>query len=129
MSNTAHSRYEQPTDRKMLSGSSNWDFDNGAHVVAESKSNLASRTRKLFEVCTLLFAVSPVTAFSDPWFESRRSRSQFTISSTYHTSIRRRITLREALRLAEDIMRRAEEGRIKVAEEEARRQFDLEEIT
>jgi hypothetical protein len=37
--------------------------------------------------------------------------------------------MREALKMADDIMRRAEEGRLKASEEEAKRGFDWENFT
>ena len=47
----------------------------------------------------------------------------------FQTSGRRRISLREALLMADEIMRRAEEGRLKAAEDEANRQLELEDRT
>ncbi len=59
----------------------------------------------------------------------QQQRSLSTMSSTLQTSGRRRITLRQALELADGIMRRAEEGRMRAAEEEVKRGFDLESLT
>jgi len=129
VSSTAHIHYEQPTDRETLSGSANWAFDNGVHTVFDPRTGSTNRTLFQFARVALLLAVTSMTAGPDPWSESRQQRSQLTMSTTFQTSRRRRVTLREALRLADEIMRRAEEGRMRVAEEEASRQFDLEGLT
>lgn len=74
----------------------------------------------------LWLAVSPFTAIADPWFSDRQRRASTTAGIAIEGVRRRRLTLSEALRLADEIMRNAEEGRIRAAESEAIRQFDLE---
>lgn len=130
MSSTADIHYEQAADRDALSGSANWDFDNGTHPTVRPRIIAPRRThsRQRLGFCAMLLVVSSMTAVADPWCETQHHRSQLTMSSTLQTSSRRRIMRREALKLADDIMRRAEEGRMKAAEEEANRQFDLESL-
>ncbi len=129
MASTAHIRYEQPAGREALSGSANWAFDNGTHVVFDLRVGTISRSLAQLTRLAFFMAVSSMSSGRDPWFEIQQQRSDFTMSSTFQTSRRRRITRLEALRLAHEIMQRAEEGRARVAEEEARRQFELEGAT
>lgn len=72
--------------------------------------------------------VSPVTAVPDPWLIEDQRRSSASAANVVDGVRRRPITLREALKLADEIMRKAEEGRIRAAEEEANRLFDLENV-
>jgi hypothetical protein len=124
VTSTANIRYVQPTGREALSGSANWAFDNGVHVSRDSGTG--RMTRALSQCAfAVLFTVSSMTSGPDPWSENRQQRSRHTMSALMQSSRRRRITLREALRLADEIMRRAEEGRTKAAIEEANRQSDL----
>ena len=130
MCSTAHIQYEQVTGRDSLSGLGNWAFDDGTREFGAG-GRFAPVGRGAAQVArlALLLAISSVSSGLDPWFETQQQRSQLTMSSTFQTSSRRRITLRAALRLADEIMRRAEEGRLKAAVEEANRQFDLEDLT
>lgn len=130
MSSTTDIHHERATDRDALSGSANWDFDNGTHPTVRPGIAAPRRTRSCQWLWfpTRLLAVNSMTAVPDPWYETQHQRFQLTMRSTLQTSSRRRILRREALRLADDIMRRAEEGRMKAAEEEAHRQFDLESL-
>lgn len=128
MSSTEHISYEQPLGRESLSGSANWAFDNGTHTPFDPRVGSVGRSLAQFAILAAFLAVSPMTTGPDPWSPAQQQRSQLTISSAFRTSNRRRITMREALRLADEIMRRAEEGRMKAAEEEASRQFDLESL-
>jgi hypothetical protein len=126
---TARISCEQPAVRETLSGSANWAFDNGTRLVFDPRAGTTSRSLYQLARLAFLLAVSSVSSGPDPWAETRQQGSRLTMTSTFQTSGRRRISLREALRLADEIMRRAEEGRTRAAEEEASRQFDPEGLT
>lgn len=129
MSSTARISYEQPTSRATLAGSGNWAFDNGTHAFLDPRVSPANRSLVHLARWAILLAVSSMSSAPDPWFSMQQQRSLSTMSSTLQTSGRRRITLRQALELADSIMRRAEEGRMRAAEEEVKRGFDLESLT
>jgi len=77
----------------------------------------------------LWLMVSPLTAIADPWLTEHHLRASTSAPVLYEGVRRRRITLGQALALADEIMRKAEEGRIRAAEEEVNRLFDLESIS
>ena len=129
MSSTAHIRYEQPTGRETLSGSANWAFDNGTHAIFDPRIGPVSRTLSQLARLTVLLAVSSMSSGPDPWSETQQQRSQLTMSSTFQTSSRRRITLQEARRMALDILHRAEAERAAVAQAEAERGINWEEVS
>lgn len=74
----------------------------------------------------LSFALSPLTSVADPWILERRRQSQPTAYVLIESAGRRRISLREARQLALQLMADIEAARLRAAEEEARRTFDLE---
>lgn len=69
---------------------------------------------------SVVMALSPLTALADPWMIEPRRQTQPTAIVVVHTS-KRRISRAEALRIARDILRRAELERAALAEEEASR--------
>jgi hypothetical protein len=73
----------------------------------------------------LFLAVSPFTCASDPWLADRRNRVSISANPVLLVA-RRRITLREAVLLATKILVQAEQGRLRSAEIEADRTFDME---
>ena len=129
MSSTAHILYERPIGRETLSGSANWSFDNGTHTPFDPRVSAAGRSLGHFARLALLLAVSSMSSAPDPWFLTQQQRSQLTMSSTFQTSSRRRITPLEARRMALEILYRAEAGRAAAAEAEAKRGIDWEEIS
>jgi len=131
VSSTADIHYEQATDRDALSGSANWDFDNGTHPTVRPRIAAPSRTRSCqrLRFCAMLLAVSSMTAVPDPWCETQHQRSQLTMSSTLQTISRRRITPLEARKMALEILYRAEKERADVAQAEAERGVSWEEVS
>lgn len=129
MSSTAHIQYEQVTGRDTLSGSGNWAFDDGTRAFAGPKLAPVGRTVPQLARLALLLAISSVSSGPDPWRETQQHRSQITMTSTFQTSSRRRITPLEARRMALEILHKAEAGRAAVAEAEAKRGIDWEEMS
>jgi len=130
VSSTAPISYEQSIRREALSGSGKWAFDNGTHTLFDPRVSPVRRSpAHLAQFAALLLAMSSMSSAPDPWLSTQQQRSLLTMSGAFPTSSRRRITMREALKMADDIMRRAEEGRMKAAEEEAKRGFDWENLT
>lgn len=69
----------------------------------------------------LIIALSPITAVADPWVSEPRRQTQPTAFVLIHSIGRRRITRAEALRLAQEILERAERERLRSADWEAAR--------
>ncbi len=69
----------------------------------------------------LAIAASPATAISDYWFWERQRRDVSTAAWVLEAVIGRAISRAEALRIARQILERAERERIEIAEWEARR--------
>ena len=128
MSSTADISYEQPIGRETVSGSANWSFDNGTHTPIDPRVGAVSRSLAQFARLAVLLAVSSMTAGPDPWSETRQQRYQLTMSSTFQTSSRCRITPLEARKMAMEILHRAEVGRAAAAEAEAEQGIDWEEV-
>ena len=129
MSSTAHISYEGSLTGEIRAGSAKWAFDDGTHSLFDFRVRPASRRLWHFARFALLLAVSSMSSAQDPWVLMRQQQSLWRTNTTLQTSSRRRITMREALKMADDIMRRAEEGRLKASEEEAKRGFDWENFT
>ena len=130
MCSTAHIQYEQATGRDRLSGSGNWAFDDDSHGIGTGpKFAPVGRTVPQLARLALLLAISSVSSGPDPWSGTQQQRCQLTMSSTFQTSTRRRITPLEARSLALEILHRAEAGRAASAEAEAKRGIDWEEIS
>jgi len=129
VNNTARISYEVPTGQETLARSANWTFDNGTRTIFDPRVRPANRVlSQLARVAAVLLAVSPMTTGPDPWSDARQQRSQLTLSSTFQTSSRRRITPLEARKMAMDILRRAEDGRAEAAEAEAKQGVDWEDL-
>lgn len=75
----------------------------------------------------LAIAASPATAIPDYWFWERRMRDTATVSRIFESVIGRPITRVDALRIARQIIERAEQERIQLAEWEATRGIQWEE--
>lgn len=123
MSDTLTARNVEYEVEEMIPVSGSWNFTPPSvpHAVAFIGQG-ALRNAGV----ALWLAVSPMTAVVDPWLVERQRRASASAAIVVDGVRRRRITLTEALKLADEIMRRAEEGRIRAAEDEANRQFDLE---
>jgi hypothetical protein len=127
---TARIEFEQATDRENLSGSGNWAFDNGTHALATA-APLVGFTQGAPQLArfALLLAISSVSSGFDPWFVSQQQPSPLTTTRTFEISSRRRIGPVEARKMALEILRRAEADRLAVAQAEAAREIDWEEIS
>ncbi len=78
--------------------------------------------RRLRSVGLLLsITLSPLTAITDPWLDDRRRQTQATACVVIESIGHRRISRDEALRIARQILERAERERIEIAEWEANR--------
>lgn len=74
----------------------------------------------------LAIAASPATAVPDYWFFERRRRDAATVAWILEDVVGRPISRMEALRIASQILERAERERIELAEWEARRGIQWE---
>lgn len=110
-------------------------FDNTASGPWSVKSVPEAKTaRKPLDGCLrplgfgLVLALSTMTSVVDPWVAYRKQYSEPTsyilIGSVGHG----RISLREARQLAFWVMAETEAARLRAAEREARRAFDIEDI-
>jgi len=68
---------------------------------------------------SIILAVSPMTAISDPWLQERDQRDAAITISVYRDIIGRPISLSEAKRIARNILVDAERERLQIAENEA----------
>lgn len=68
-----------------------------------------------------VLCLAPSTAMIDPWLVERRQRDAVVTMSIYQEVIGRLITRAEALRIASQILERAEQERLAMAESEAAR--------
>ncbi len=66
-----------------------------------------------------LLSISPITAMEDPWLTDRRHRGNIITVSIYQEMVGRRISRSEALAVARQILKQAEEERLFIAEREA----------
>lgn len=69
----------------------------------------------------LLMAFSPITAIADPWLSDRRRRDSVVTVAVYQEVIGRYVSRSEALRIATEILAKAEAERFAIAEFEASR--------
>ncbi len=130
MCSTARIEFEKATDRDTLSGSGDWAFDNGTHGLAVA-APIAAVTLGASQLArlTLLLAISSVSSGFDPWFDSQQPPSPLTTTRTFEMSGRRRISPVEARNMALEILRRAEAGRAAIAQAEAEREINWEEVS
>ena len=77
----------------------------------------------------LLITVSTLTSSHDPWVENNRDRSQSTTAAMFQPVSGRRISAIQAHQIALRNLQRAEAERRSLAEEEARRGINWEEIS
>jgi hypothetical protein len=75
----------------------------------------------------LTIAASPATAVSDYWFWERRRRGASSVAWLFEGVVGRPISRAEALRIASQILERAERERLELAEWEAKRGIQWEE--
>ncbi|MFZ5812562.1 MAG: hypothetical protein ACOY4F_11005 [Thermodesulfobacteriota bacterium] len=75
---------------------------------------------------TISLVASPVTVMVDPWQEEKRKRDLTVTMSIYKGIFGRVVTRAEALRIAKEILKRAEGERLAFAEEEAARGIQWE---
>lgn len=128
MSSTAPISYEHAADRERLYGSGNWSVDNGTHPVLSSAVPPSRRSLLHWAQVAFLAAASSMTSGPDPWSEPQR-RARITVASMFRTSNRRRITPREARRMALDLLYRAEAERAAAAQAEAERGIAWEDVS
>ena len=69
----------------------------------------------------VFLSFAPSTAVIDPWLMERRLRESAVTMSIYKEVIGRLVTRSEALRIANQILHRAEQERLAIAEHEAAR--------
>lgn len=129
MCSTADFEYGQSSVLDRLTGSGNWTLDE----VASGGRAAPKCVRPGFSLpqlarLALLVAISSVSSGLDPWLQTRQRRSPLTLTSTFQTSTRRRITPSEARRMALEILHRAEAERAAIAFVEARQGIDWEEV-
>ena len=74
----------------------------------------------------LVLALSTMTSVADPWVADRKRYSEPTSYILIGSVGHRRISLQEARRLAFWLMAETEAARLRAAEREARRAFDIE---
>lgn len=130
MSSTALVSCVQSMSREALGGSGKWAFDNGTHTLLDPRAGAVRHSSAHWAKFFALFlGMSSMSSAPDPWLPTPQQGLLLTMSGAFPASSRRRITMREALEMADDIMRRAEEGRMNAAEQEAKRGFDWENLT
>ena len=88
------------------------------------------RLGRIGQIAGLVLALSttPATAIADPWFQGRQRRDTATATWISDSVVGRRVTRAEALRLARQIMERAERERARFAEWEAARGIQWEQV-
>jgi hypothetical protein len=70
----------------------------------------------------------PSTSYAmDPWFEDRRRQTSLSLVSMTGVPVRRKLSLKEARRMALHILHQAEEERLQIADYEAERGMIWEE--
>ncbi len=130
MSSTTRIEFEQATDRDTLSGSGNWAFDNGTHGRATGVPFVPVTLGSApWARLALLLAISSVSSSFDPWFDSQKPPSPLTTTRTFEMTGRRRISPVQARNMALEILRRAEAGRVAIAQAEAEWEISWEEIS
>lgn len=101
------------------------DFWHESHAEQSGKFLDLPHIAKVVGLAFLL-AVSPVTAIIDPWLVERRRRDAVVTMSIYQEVLGRFISRAEALRIAREILDRAERERLVIAEYEAARGIQWE---
>ncbi len=130
MSSTAPIQYEQANDRDALFGSGNWALDDGTRIaVAPAPGVAPQRIASLVRWAFVFAAISSISSCPDPWIESQQQRAQFTMAAAFQPYGRRRISSVEARRLALEILYRAEAERVAIAQAEAERGINWEEVS
>lgn len=119
--------WEQAMDRDRLSGSANWAVEGAVSVTSSTQTTSIPRWLRHASL-TILLAASSVSSFADPWAQTRQQRGRATMTAVFRPCRRRRISAIEARRIALSILYRAEEERLRIAEEEAARGIDWEDI-
>ena len=128
MTDSPEIAYEQPMDREQLSGSANWAIDERVVITVPTRAVTPLYWLQQVAGSALLLAATSVTSFIDPWAQTQQQRGQATMAAVFRPYRRRRISALEARRIALDILYRAEDERARIAEEEATRGIDWEEI-
>jgi hypothetical protein len=113
--------YRIDPETEMPSATGNWSIDRAVVSTITPRVLRTNQFPRLFGIALLATAVSSASAFADPWKNLGQHRSQLTATTAFRAHTRRRLTPAEARDLALDILRRAESGRDKYAELEARR--------
>jgi len=99
-------------------------FTSASWPDAPSESRVIQKPPRSFlwpGVIGLIMAVTSITAVADPWSIEQRRQTQPTSFVLVQSVGRRRITRAEALRLAQEILARAERERLENADWEAAR--------
>jgi hypothetical protein len=124
---TARIQYEQTTGHDFLSSSGNWAFDDDTRGFAPGARYVPTgRATPQLLGLALLLAVPSVSSGQEPRFDVQRHRSPLTMTTTFQTSSRRRISPLEARKMALAILHRAEAERAAAAQAEAERGIDWE---
>ena len=105
-------------DREQMPQSLPTGFSRESHERFRERIFGLSRMAKIAGVA-LSLAASPLTAMPDPWLLERRRRDAAVTVSIYQEVIGRSISRSEALRIARQILERAERERLAIAESEA----------
>lgn len=129
MSSSAPIRYEQAMDRYRLSGSANWKCDEGVALNPTAKVG-APPWRFQHFAGLALFVASSLSSCVDPWVHVQQQCAQVTtMVAAFRPYRRRRISALEARAMALGILHRAEEGRERLAQKEAERGINWEEMS
>ena len=129
MTSTSCIGFAQGADADYRSQSGNWAFDEGLRTSTVPGLTAPSRTLPQMACLAFRLAVSSLTSGPDPWLDAQQQRSQLAVTSEFRTSPRHPITPLEARKIALAILRRAEVERAQVAQEEAARGINWEEMS
>jgi len=131
VNSTAHIQYEEGVQQESPIGSADWAFDDGTRSVPGLHLGAVRRRVPPLARWGLVFTViSSLSPCPDPWIEAQKQRGQLTMASAFQPySSRRRISSLEARRLALEILYRAEAERAAIAQAEAERGIDWEEVS
>ncbi len=130
MTNAARIPFDPGYDREAPFASGNWAFDDGTRIAVAPAPAYVRRWIMSFVGWAFVFAAtSSISSCPDPWIESQRQRAQWTMAGAFQPYGRRRISSSEARRLALEILYRAEAERAAIAQAEAERGVNWEEVS
>ena len=129
MCSTARFQYPIVAAQDSLARSANWTYDDDTRMFAGPRFGTLGRAIPRFAGIALLLAISSASSCTDPWSETQRQRSELTMSSTFQTNSRRRVSPREARKLALAVLHRAESERAAAAQSESKQGIDWEDVS